>query len=122
MMINLGGTITQCFLKLNRVTEQISGNRKGFELVTIKLKFSERQNYGEQEFDKATFKHTLQNFVKKNYNFEDFFEKDSDIEKHQLVFDFIIFTNQGNEQEALFYSGLTSLYKLLSKFFWELKT
>jgi hypothetical protein len=117
MMINMGGTIVQCFLKLNRITEQIAGNRKGFELVTIRLKFSERQNYGDQEFDKATFKYTLTNFVKKNYSFEDFFEKDSDSEKHQLSFDFIIFTNQGNEQEALFYSGLVSLYKLLSNFF-----
>jgi hypothetical protein len=117
MMINMGGTIVQCFLKLNRITEQIAGNRKGFELVTIRLKFSERQNYGDQEFDKATFKYTLTNFVKKNYSFEDFFEKDSDNEKHQLSFDFIIFTNQGNEQEALFYSGLVSLYKLLSNFF-----
>lgn len=115
MMLNIGGTICQCLLKLNRVTEKIAGRREHFEPIKIKVKFSERQNYGEYEFDKATFNYSLNNFVMKNYSFDKFFEKSSDMEKIQLSFDLMIFTNLGNETEALWLSAVTSLYKLLSQ-------
>ena len=113
-MINLGGTIIQVLLKLNRVYEQVAGRRNRFEQIGIKLKFSERQNFGHQEFDKATFKLNLTNFIKKKYSFDKYFEREAENEQHQLQFDFIVFTNQGNEQEGLFYAALISLYKLLN--------
>ena len=116
MMLNIGGTICQCVLKLNRVTEKIAGGRKDFfEPIKIKVKFSERQNYGEHEFDKATFNYSLNNFVLKNYSFDKFFEKSSDMEKIQLSFDLMVFTNLGNETESLWLSAMTSLYKLLGQ-------
>ena len=113
-MVNLGGTICQCLLTLNRITEQISGFTRSFEPITIRQKFSEKQNYGTGGMDIATFKYSLKRFVKKNYVFDKFFQKKNEMEKHQLSFDFIVFTNQGNELECLYNSGIIALYKMLS--------
>ena len=113
-MVNIGGTICQCYLTLLKHADLIdSGRYQTFEPAKIQLKFSEKQNTPNCQFDSATFKHLLKEFVIKNYNPKYFFGNDDDEHSYfQLNFNFIVLTNQGNQLESLYYSAIVGLYKL----------